>query len=247
MIYENKILKKANSASADLSFNDYCKMSGIEMIQSDVPCIEKDVEQNAKEILKHFSQCSDILLFIQSALSHSSSELRYNLHPPYTTSSLDCDFILKKLARVKLLDDFYFSSLSESYIIFLNPSSEYNLNNILSFALCSLLKDASADDISINSCVKYKNDEFFFADVVCRSLNKKLLFNFEIASGLEKDVSSHSDQLKRLSDKILKSYIIENHSINTFFIVTPHCRSLLPPHNRIISIDDIFDFIRNIG
>ncbi|MDE6789704.1 MAG: hypothetical protein K2J47_10365 [Ruminococcus sp.] len=246
MIYENKILKKADATNTLLSFNDICKMFGLEIIESNTPSIDDTVKCNAKEIIQHFNQCSDILLFIQSAISRSCYDLKYSLHPPYTTSNLDCEYILKKLVNTNLIEDFYYSSLSKSYRIDINSISDYDINNILCIGLCSLLNEVAATDIIFNSCFKLRDGEFIYADVACQFNNRILLFNFEIASGLEKDVASHSEQLKKLSDRIFQSYTVESKNIHKYFVVTTHCKTLLPSHKRIISVNDLLEWVNNL-
>lgn len=106
MVFENKILKKAEAKSDIFSFNDICKMFGLELIESSTPTIDETIKSNAKEIIEHFTQCSDILLFLQSAISRPCYDLKYSLHPPFTTSNLDCEYILKKLINTGLIDDY---------------------------------------------------------------------------------------------------------------------------------------------
>ena len=246
MLYENRILKMANSEPINLSLEDHFKIFGYEIIASNTPKFNDSIKKNAIEILKHFSQCSDILLFIQSALSRESFNLKYSLSPPYTTSNLDCDYILKKLVDVNLLNDYFFSSVSKSYRIDVKKSTEHNLNSILCIGLFSLLTDLSIKDILINACIKKKSGEYIAADLVCSVKNKILLFNFELASGLEKDVTCHSKQLRRLSNKVLQTYTIENSNIKELFIVSQHCKTLLPEYNCVIPINNIAEYINQI-
>lgn len=243
MTFENRILKKAEATSNVFSFNDICKILGLDFIKSTACAIDDSIKSNAKEILVHYSQCSDILLFIQSAISRSCYDLKYSLHPPYTTSKLDCEYVMKKLINAGLIDDFYYSSLSNSYRIIINSSSNYNLKQILCIGLSSLLEETPASDILLDSCFKSKDGKFIYADVACRFHNKILIFCFQISTGLEKDVTSHSEQLQKLINKVLQSYFIESSNIHVFFIVTPHCKEILSSYNRVVSVDDIIKII----
>ena len=247
MIYENKILKRAEATSTSLSFNDICKMNGFEIVECNPPHIDDDVKYNAKEILQHFNSCSDILLFIQSAISRSCYDLKYTLHPPYTSSNLDCEYVLKKLANINLVEDFFYSSLSKSYRIILNSLSEYNINSILCIGLCSLL-DETAKDITFNSCFKSEDGKFLYADLACRYDDRIILFSFEIASGLEKDVASHSEQLKKLTDKALQAHSFAiNRNIEKYFVVTPNCKTLLTKYDKIISVNHLLEMVHYLG
>lgn len=220
-------------------------MYGLEIIRFGTPNINDFIKSNAEEIIQHFNQCSDILLFIQSALAQSCYDLKYSLHPPYTTSKLDCEYILKKLVNTDLIKDFYYSSISKSYRIILNSISGYNIKTILYIGLSSLLEKISVTDIIFNSCFKTEEGKFISADLACLFNNKILLINFEIAVGLEKDVVSHSEQLKKMKDKLLKSYAFENNSnICKYFVVTPDCKELLPSHKQIISFNDLIELIK---
>lgn len=247
MIFENKILKRAEVTSTSLSFSDICKMNGLEIVECSPPHIDADVKNNAKEVLQHFNSCSDILLFIQSAVSRSCYDLKYTLHPPYTSSNLDCEYVLKKLANIKLVEDFFYSSLSKSYRIILNSSSEYSINSILCVGLCSLL-DESANDITFNSCFKSEDGKFLYADLACRYDDKITLFSFEIATGLEKDVASHSEQLRKLTDKALQARAFAiNRNIEKYFVVTPNCKTLLTKHDKIISVNHLLEMVSYLG
>ena len=245
MLFENKILKKAEATSEIFSFNDICKMFGLEIVESSIPTIDETIKSNSKEIIEHFTQCSDILLFLQSAVSHSCYDLKYSLHPPYTTSNLDCEYILKKLINTGLIDDFYYSSISKSYRIILNNTSEYSINTILCIGLLSILEQSGASDIIFNSCFKSSEGKFVYADIACRFNNRILLINFEIATGLERNVASHSEQLRKLTDRIIQSYAIESNNIRKYFVVTPHCKKLLPSHKQVISINDLIELLNN--
>ncbi len=246
MIFENKILKKAVAASPPLQFSDLCKMFGLRMIGFNKFSADEAIKSNSREIIQHFNSCSDILLFIQSAISRSCYDLKYTLQPPYTTSNLDCEYILKKLINTGLINDFYYSSISKSYRIILNANSDYNINIILSIGLSSLLEEISATDITFNSFFKSDGGKVVYADIACRFNNRILLINFEIAAGLEKDVASHAEQLKKLTDKVIHSFTIENNNINKYFVVTSHCKELLPSHKRIISVDELIKLINEL-
>ena len=245
MVFENKILKKAETTSKIFSFNDICKMFGLEIIKSNIPTIDETIKSNSKEIIEHFTQCSDILLFLQSAASRPYYEVKYSLHPPYTTSNLDCEYILKKLINTGLIDDYYYSLISKSYRIMLNTTSKYNINTLLCIGLSSLLEEATATDIVFNSCFRSSDGKFIYADIACRFNDRILLISFEIATGLERDVASHSEQLKRLTDKILQSYTIESNNIRKYFVVTSHCKELLPSHKCVVSVSDLIKFLNN--
>lgn len=113
MIFENKVLKNAEIESTPLSFDDVCKMSGLEIIKSETLSPDDLVKSSAEKIIRHFEQCSDILLFIQSALSRSCFDLKHTLHPPYTTSRPDCEYILRELVNIGSAEDFFYSSISD--------------------------------------------------------------------------------------------------------------------------------------
>lgn len=239
MIFENKVLKNAEIKGTPLSFDDVCKMSGLEIVKSETLPPDDFIKSSAKKIIRHFEQCSDILLFIQSALSRSCFDLKYTLHPPYTTSRLDCEYILRELVNIGLAEDFFYSSISESYRITLDPKSDCNIGKILCIGLSSILEDMSADDIILNCRFRVGEGKFICADVACRFNNEILLVSFEIATGLEKDVVSHSEQLKRLADKVLRSYVVESNNVLRYFVVTANCKKLLPSHKRIISVGEL--------
>lgn len=247
MIYENKIFTNTNAKKIDLSVNDFFKMHDLELIEWSVPQIDVNIEHTAKEILNHFSQCSDILLFLQSAITHNSNsyDIIYKLHPPYTTSELDCDYILNKLATINIINDFFLSSLSHSYRIIINARSKYDIKSLIKIVIYSLLKEQGVNDIFFNNHIKSGN-RYFNADLTC-ICHKIILFEIAIASGLEKDVASHSDQLTKLSQKILNSYT-RNPYISKFFIVTENCKKLLPSsYECVVSIDEISEFIKRIS
>lgn len=246
MVYENKIFESTNASPKILSFKDICTMYGLEIIEFDNLNADEHIGNIAKEIIQNFISCLDILLFIQNALSQSYYDLKYSLRPPYTTSNLDCDYVLHKLVLTNLVEDFYYSSLSKSYRILINSKSDYDVKKILSIGLAYMLKEVNVKDVIFNCLFKQTDDRCIYADVVCQLKNKILLFNFEFASGLEKNIPSHNQQLKKLSDKILDSYSLTHKNVYQFFIVTSHCKSLLPPCERVTSVDEIPNIIEHL-
>ena len=240
MVFENKIFKRVPHTAEKFTLNDYCLWNGVQILQCNTrDDVSREVCEVSKCILLNYTKFSDMLAFFATALNQSASTLRYKLTPPYTTSKLDCEHICNLLAKIKVLSDVSYSSISCSFLIEVNPTNVYSISDLLNIGLSELLACSSDNDIeTIYNANLYCKETAVFADVVHRHDKKLTLLHIETAVGLEADIASHSRQFERLVSKLFQSRIT-CHDIDEFYIVTPYVAKLLPPLNSIVPIDQI--------
>lgn len=243
MIFENRYFPRVTIDNEDsISLQEFCKWNDIEIVEAhDIMEVNSSILELSQKLLLGYMRYSDLMTFLSVALTKKEKHLRYILKPPYTTSKLDCEYVLNLFVNSNILTDVSYSSISKSYWIETNLENEYSMRDILNIGLCSYIVSLR----NSYSCIKYSvkinisgNEEY--ASVVLLCENKLIIIAIENAIGLESEISSHLKQLERLKKKIFKARQVFC-DIEDIYIVTPYVSRLLPSTPKIITIDQIKD------
>ena len=240
MYYQNKIYPHVPVTKDDLTLKDYIKYSGMTLLDyQTIREVEDEIKYASKKLVMNYNQCSDIIRFISSALSKEETKLKYNLIPPYTTCRSDSAFILNTLVDIKLLSDFSYSDISNSFFIEVNLQNSYSIRTLMNIGLCDFLLDGDTNVseayFNVNLISDFTSTPI---DVVFLKEKKLFFIHYELAVGLEADISSHSNQLEKLKYKIFK-YKNHNLPVEEYYIVSSLVAELLPYSEKIVSIDSL--------
>lgn len=246
MIYENKLFNYSSQNCNNVSAEDFCNIYGFPLTSYKlIGQFKKSTVIISEIIFKNYIRFSNLLNFISSAICHSEYIVKYTLSPPFTTSKNDCEALLELLYNIKVLNEFYYSSISKSFLIYVNSDNSITISDLVNLGLSASLRRMCDENAEILFNVTYEsNDIKKQTDVLLRKNEKIFLFNVECAAGLESDIDTHDNQLKKLKNKVMKSEYIENQrNIKEFFVVTPHTSLLLPYFESIVTIDNVVEVI----
>ena len=222
----------------DLNALDIIRLNGYEITSySTLEQYDEVVRKAAAKIVYSLNKSTDLLRVVSCGINNHFNQMRYTLSAPYTTAKIDVEYVLKQLAIIKIVKDFFYSERSNSFIADLNDSSRINMDDVLSIGLAELIGTMYETYIKI---IARKNSDIKQLDITFVKGNELFLIHTAFDADLDNKSNLHEDKIEKLKNTIVNERINLNSVVcREMWIVSDLTKRQLYPLNNVLRIEDL--------
>ncbi len=238
----NNLINKIEERQMDnLNALEIIKLNGYEVIRySNLEQYDPTIREAARKIVRCINKSSDLIGVIACGIQCHLSNVRYFLAAPFTTAKIDVEFVLKQLINLEIVNDFYYSEHSNSYLVDLNCPIKLNIDDVLRIGLTEYI--SKKHDAYINLVAK-KNTDTETIDITFVKGDVLFLIHTAFDVDLVSKSVSYNEKLFKLKHTVVNERMILNSvTSNEIWIVSDFTKKQLNPLNNVMSIGDLINF-----